>query len=265
MRVTKRKEVVAKGKAALAMRRSVGWTRAEWVNEVEGVLVEAFLLFAEAKLAGRNGRRRDARALAAEFDRLLSRRVMQVHVHPVKREFERTEAFEQAVTEMSGGTNPRAPRARGARVQEALRDPARARRPGPGGVLEAGERGDGGPHRVAAGRRSMSSESRALAGRRADGPVAHGVAMGSLSSSPIAKVIDDRAVHGGKRTTRNPARSGFARPEDSARLGILNDHTAEGRRDGLIGHTDQRLDDDVFQRDEGEGLERLPRVVGDAE
>lgn len=101
MKVTRRKEVVRRGKAALVLQRKLGWTRSEWISEVESVLGEAFILFAQARLADRNGGRREARASMAEFDRLLSRRVMQVHVHPVKRAFDRTEAFEEAVARMS--------------------------------------------------------------------------------------------------------------------------------------------------------------------
>jgi squalene cyclase len=106
MKVTKRKEVVARGTAALEIRRKVGWTRSDWINEVESALAEAFMLFAQARLAGRNGRQRDARTLAAEFDRLLSRKVMQILVHPVKGEFDRDAAFEEAVSEMVGNAIP---------------------------------------------------------------------------------------------------------------------------------------------------------------
>jgi len=106
VKVTKRRRVVAKTKASVAVRRSVGWTRAHWINEVESTLVEAFLLFAQATLAGRNGRRRDARALGAEFDRRLFIRLIEIHIHPVKRAFDRRDAFEAAVAEMNGSSIP---------------------------------------------------------------------------------------------------------------------------------------------------------------
>jgi superfamily I DNA/RNA helicase len=101
MKVKKRKEIVAKGKAAVAMRRSVGWTRETWINEVESALAEAFIIFCQARLAENLGQRRHVRALAGEFDRVLFRRMIDVHVYPVKREFDRRKALEDAVAAMS--------------------------------------------------------------------------------------------------------------------------------------------------------------------
>jgi hypothetical protein len=71
MRVKTRKQIVAKGKAVLAMRRAVGWTRAEWINEVESALGEAFIAFCKARLADKNGQRRLGRSLTVEFEREL--------------------------------------------------------------------------------------------------------------------------------------------------------------------------------------------------
>jgi hypothetical protein len=86
--------------------RLVGWTRPEWINEVESAVGEAFILFCQAKLAERNGQRRHAKTWASEFDRLLFRKIVEIHVRPVKREFDRKEAFEEAVLEMLPGTIP---------------------------------------------------------------------------------------------------------------------------------------------------------------
>jgi hypothetical protein len=102
MKVRKRKEVVARSKAALGMRRSIGWTRGTWINEVESALGEAFIIFCQARLAHRNGQQRHAQAWEAEFERLLFRKMVEVHVHPVKREFDRGVAFDEAVAEMPG-------------------------------------------------------------------------------------------------------------------------------------------------------------------
>jgi len=58
----------------------------------------------------RRWRARTAPAVAAEFDRRLLVRLIEVHVHPVKRAFDRAEAFEEAVAEavaeMTGSAIP---------------------------------------------------------------------------------------------------------------------------------------------------------------
>jgi hypothetical protein len=102
MRVKTRKQIVAKGKAALAMRRAVGWTRAEWINGVESALGEAFIAFCKARLADKNGQRRPGRSWTVEFECELFRRMIDVHVHPVKRAFDRRAAFQEAIAEMHG-------------------------------------------------------------------------------------------------------------------------------------------------------------------
>ena len=104
MTPAKRKEIVTKGKAALAMRRLIGWSRSRWIDEVESAFAEAFVLFAQARLAGRTGQRRRVRAWTPEFGHLLARRAIEIVIHPVKMNFDRRAAFELAVAEMSGGT-----------------------------------------------------------------------------------------------------------------------------------------------------------------
>jgi hypothetical protein len=106
MKVQQRKQSVSKKNTAVTMRRLVGWTRSHWVNEVEGALGEAFILFCQARLAERNGQRRHARQWAAEFERLLFQKVISIHVHPLKRAFDRKVAFAEAVAEMLPGTIP---------------------------------------------------------------------------------------------------------------------------------------------------------------
>lgn len=100
MKVTRRQAIVGRQKAAIATLRSVGWSRHQWVNELESALGEAFLIWCQARLARRNGQRRHARAWAAEFERLVSRKMVEIHVHPVKRPFDRRAAFEEAIAEM---------------------------------------------------------------------------------------------------------------------------------------------------------------------
>jgi len=97
---SKRKLIAAKRKAAEQVRAKLGWTRTDWINEVESAFGQAAINWFQARLAERNGQRRDARKWADEFERELVRRVIDVHVHPLKREFDRREAFEAAVAEM---------------------------------------------------------------------------------------------------------------------------------------------------------------------
>ncbi|MGA3123390.1 MAG: hypothetical protein ABSF69_21685 [Polyangiaceae bacterium] len=104
MKVSKQKQLVDKSKAVRAMRAKVGWTRGTWVNEVEQKLGEAFLVFTRAKLAERNGPKRRTLGWKLEFDRVLHVGIIDIAIHPVKREFDRRQAFEQAVAEMSRRT-----------------------------------------------------------------------------------------------------------------------------------------------------------------
>ena len=99
-------EIEAKTKAVRTMRKLVGWTRMDWINEVESALGEAFISFCKARLARKNRQQRRARAWEAEFERRLIVRVIDIHCHPVKRGFDRDVAFEQAVTEMTPGHIP---------------------------------------------------------------------------------------------------------------------------------------------------------------
>ena len=69
------KKLAARTKAVIAMRRLVGWTRSEWINELESALGEAFIVFCQARLARKNRQRRQERAWTAEFDRLLYTRI----------------------------------------------------------------------------------------------------------------------------------------------------------------------------------------------
>ena len=96
------KEIAKKRKAVAATRARIGWTRTNWINEVEDVLGEAFIIFAKAKLAEKNGQKRLAKGWAMEFDRKLHVGMITVAIHPVKRNFDRKVAFEQAITEMDG-------------------------------------------------------------------------------------------------------------------------------------------------------------------
>lgn len=97
---SKRERLAAQRKAAEQVRAKMGWTRAQWTNEVEALLGEAAILWFQARLAQKNGRRRDARRWGDEFERELVRRVIDVHVRPLTREFDRHEAYEEAVAEM---------------------------------------------------------------------------------------------------------------------------------------------------------------------
>jgi hypothetical protein len=106
MKGKKGKQIVAKKKSIIAMRKLVGWKRSQWINELESALGGAFIFFAQWKLAEKNGQRRHARSWASEFERLLFVKLIDIHCHPVKRGFDRQAAFEEAVTEMGPGTIP---------------------------------------------------------------------------------------------------------------------------------------------------------------
>jgi hypothetical protein len=89
-------------KAVASMRAKLGWTRGDWINEVEDAVAEAFIVFAEMKLAERSGAKRLAKGWATEFERKLHVGMIRIAIHPVKRAFDRKLAFEQAVAEMDG-------------------------------------------------------------------------------------------------------------------------------------------------------------------
>jgi hypothetical protein len=97
------KEIAKRRKAVIAAVARIGWTRGDWINEVETALGEAFIAFAKARLCEKNGQRRRARSWMLEFDRILFRAMIDVQVHPVRRNFDRKLAFEQALTEMNSG------------------------------------------------------------------------------------------------------------------------------------------------------------------
>jgi hypothetical protein len=80
--------------------KKLAWTRSTWINEVETALGETFMIFCEARLAEKNGRKRWARGWWSEFERKLFCRLIDVSVHPIRRNFDRQVAFEQAVAEM---------------------------------------------------------------------------------------------------------------------------------------------------------------------
>jgi hypothetical protein len=100
MKVTKQKQLAARRKAITHRRAVIGWTRTEWIDEVEVAISETFVIFCKAKLAERNRNRILARNWTSEFERELTRRMIDVAVHPVKQNFDRMEAFDEAIVEM---------------------------------------------------------------------------------------------------------------------------------------------------------------------
>jgi dephospho-CoA kinase len=82
--------------------RQIAWTRSRWINEIEAALGEVAILWFQAKLAEKNGKKTWARKWRAEFERELVRRLIHVAIHPAKRAFDRKVAFDEAVAEMPG-------------------------------------------------------------------------------------------------------------------------------------------------------------------
>lgn len=108
------KKLAGKRKATAKIKVVVDWTRAEWVNEVERTLGEAMIIFFRARLAEKDGHHRRARSWMLDFEHELYRRLVDLRVHPVRPDFDRKLAFEEAIGDVG-----EAARAFRSRVQKA--------------------------------------------------------------------------------------------------------------------------------------------------
>lgn len=78
---------------------AVGWSRADWVDEVAYAIDFSSVYWSESRLAARNGQRWVARKCMGSFESNLLMGFTHVAVYPVRREFDRRAAWRDAITE----------------------------------------------------------------------------------------------------------------------------------------------------------------------
>lgn len=78
----------------------IGWTRSDWINEAQAVLGRALIVWFEIRLAERNRYKRFVFGWKMEFERLLACGLIDLSVHPVRREFDRAVALDGAINGM---------------------------------------------------------------------------------------------------------------------------------------------------------------------
>lgn len=84
--------------------KKLAWTRSQLIDEIDEALGSAALFWFEARLAAKNGKKVWALRWKSEFEREVVRKMIHVADHPVKKNFDRTKAFKEAVAEMKRGT-----------------------------------------------------------------------------------------------------------------------------------------------------------------
>jgi hypothetical protein len=99
MKTKRHQQTAVAAESVRAMRRLIGWTRTDWINEVESWLGTTAMHFFAVRFAEKN-RLQPNRQDMAELDLALSLGVIHLVAHPLRRQFDREAAFDQMRCEM---------------------------------------------------------------------------------------------------------------------------------------------------------------------